>query len=356
LVLKLHKGNNKIRIGIIGCGNVATCYHLPSYKKLDAVVVSSLCDSNKERLIEASKKFKVGNLYTDVDEFLEKENLDAVDICTPGFTHYLVCKKAIENGISSILVEKPVTLNLDETLDLQRLSEQKRVRICVVHNYIFSKPVLKLLELYKSGKIGNVSGFISIVRGLSAYKSDNWLRDESKSGGLLYESGIHGIYLQGLFCGEHKRIISAHSSYDQGLKYTTNIRATIEYKNGVIGIAELGAFSSSTVFHLYVFGTAIDAHIKFQPDYFSTAAGSLSFYKEFLSENRRFWSFIKTILTGGMTSYNISYHYPIISRFIDSVKADSEPPVRIRDVLPTMKLLEDLKNTLHMKTVRSLRQ
>lgn len=354
--MKAHKGTKKIRVGIIGCGRVATGYHLPCYMKLDGVVVSSLCDSNKDRLVSASKKFRVKSLYTNVDEFLEKQNLDLVDICTPGFTHYTICKKAMEKGIGSILVEKPLTLNLDETLDLQRLSEQRNVRVCVVHNYRFRKPVLKLFEMYTRGKIGDVMSVVSIVHGLSAFKSYDWRRDESKSGGLLYESGIHAMYLQVLLCGNHKRVISAHNIYDEGLKYTTNIHAMIEYENGAIGIIDLGAFTSSTASHFYVFGTAADVHIKFQPDYFCTTTGSLSFYKEFLGENKRFWNFVKTILTGGLSSHNISYHYPIISRFINSIIADSNPPVSIRDVLPTMRLLEDLKKTLHMKTIKSLRR
>ena len=346
--------NKKIRVGIIGCGKVATEYHLPSYMKIRNVVVSSLCDPDEKRVVFASKKFKIKKTYTQVDEMLDKEDLDIVDICTPGFTHYELCKKLMKRGISNILVEKPLTLNLDETLDLQKFSEQRNIKVCVIHNYRFKKPVIKLLEMWKKGKIGRIKELVSIVHGLSAFKTYDWRRDESKSGGLLYESGIHMIDLQVLLCGNHKHIISARRIYDERLKYTTNIYAMIEYENGAIGIIDLGAFTSSTTSNFHVFGTAADVHIKFHPDYFCITTGSLSFYKEFLSENKRFWSFVKTFLTGGLSKYNISYHYPIISRFINSVIADNDPPVSIRDVLPTMRLLEDLKNTLHMKTVKGL--
>ena len=341
-------------MGIIGCGKVATDYHLPSYAKLNNVELSSICDTDEKRAVFVSKKFKIKKVYTQVDEMLENEDLDMVDICSPGFTHYELCKKVIEGGIGNVLVEKPLTLNLDEALDLQNLSERRNVRVCVIHNYRFRKPVVKLLEMYKEGKIGCIKGLVSIVHGLSAFKSYDWRRDESKSGGILYESGIHSIDLQVLLCGNHKRIISVHSIYDEKLKYTTNIYAMIEYENGAVGIIDLGAFTSSTIFHFYVFGTAADILIKFQPDYFHATTGSLSFYKEFLSENKRFWSFVKTILTGGLSGYNISYHYPIISSFVNSILTDSNSPVSIRDILPTMKLLEDLKNALHIKTVKSL--
>lgn len=354
--MRVYNTTKKIRVGIVGCGKVAIGYHLPCYMKIDKVLVSSLCDSNEKRLAFASKKFRINRMYTHVDEMLENEDLDMVDICTPGYTHYELCKKVMDKGVSGIMVEKPLTLDLDETLDLQRLSERRKVRVCVVHNYGFRKPILKLLGMYKRGKIGDVRGLVSIVHGLSAFKSYDWRREETESGGLLYESGIHAIYLQLLLCGDHKRVISAHSIYDEELRYTTNIYTMIEYENGAIGIIDLGAFASSTASHFHVFGTAADVHIKFQPDYFCTTTGSLSFYKEFLGENKRFWNFVKTILTGGLSSHNISYHYPIISRFINSIIAGSNPPVSIRDVLPTMRLLEDLKNTLHMKTIKSLRR
>lgn len=344
--MKAHNKTSKIRIGIIGCGKVATAYHLPCYMKLDDVVVSSIYDPHKESLLSVSKKFGVEKTYTKVDEFMEEGSLDAVDICTPPFTHYRLCKKALEKGISNILVEKPLTLNFDEALDLQRLSEQRKAKICVVHNYRFRRPILKLLEMYRDGKIGKIEGIASIVHALSAFQSRDWRFDESKSGGILYESGYHVLDIQVLLCGDHKRIISTHSIYDKVLNHTTRISSVIEYENDAVGIIDLAAFSSSSLSYSHIFGTAMDVHIKFYPDYFCTTAGSFSFIKEFLSENRRFWGFAKNVVLGGLSQYHADYHYPIISRFIQCIKTNGVPPVSVADTLPTMKLLEDIKTSL----------
>ena len=62
----------KLRIGIIGCGGIATSKHMPSLAKLDNVEMVAFCDIIEERAVEAAKRFgKEGSKsYVDYKELL----------------------------------------------------------------------------------------------------------------------------------------------------------------------------------------------------------------------------------------------------------------------------------------------
>src|SRR5438093_3015735 len=109
-----------IRLGVIGCGRIAREFHLPSLRGLDDVKVSALCDNNAVSLHRASRTVSKPKLFSSFDELLASKSVDAVDICTPGFTHFDLASRSLEAGLD-ILVEKPVALSLLQAEELGRL-------------------------------------------------------------------------------------------------------------------------------------------------------------------------------------------------------------------------------------------
>ena len=64
---------NKLRVGIIGAGNIATSAHLPAYQKLtDLVEVVAIADIVPERAKAAAEKYNIPNYYASVEELMEK--------------------------------------------------------------------------------------------------------------------------------------------------------------------------------------------------------------------------------------------------------------------------------------------
>ena len=71
----------KLRVGIIGAGNIAQNAHLPVYQERKDVEVVAIADWNLERAQEAAKKFHIPHAYQNVEELLAAEEIDYVDIC-----------------------------------------------------------------------------------------------------------------------------------------------------------------------------------------------------------------------------------------------------------------------------------
>ena len=80
------------------------------------------------------KKIKI---YKNINEIIEDKNVKGVIIATPPNTHYGIASKLIENKIP-VLIEKPVCLNLSDTLKLNNLSKKNKTITLVGHLLFFS--------------------------------------------------------------------------------------------------------------------------------------------------------------------------------------------------------------------------
>ncbi|MEG0768071.1 MAG: Gfo/Idh/MocA family oxidoreductase, partial [Clostridia bacterium] len=116
----------KMRIGIIGAGNIAQSAHLPAYQKRDDVEIVAIADLNLARAQEAAKKFGIGAAYRTVEELLANSEVDAVDICVWNGSHAPVAMAAAHAG-KHVLCEKPMALNLSHALAMQEAVEKAGV-------------------------------------------------------------------------------------------------------------------------------------------------------------------------------------------------------------------------------------
>ena len=72
----------KLRIGVVGAGNISCNAHLPAYQNVHNAVVCAIADLDIERARKAAEKFNIPKYYGSVEEMLAAEDIDAVDVCT----------------------------------------------------------------------------------------------------------------------------------------------------------------------------------------------------------------------------------------------------------------------------------
>ena len=70
----------KIRIGIIGAGQIARS-HLMKYQEIPDAEVVAVCDINETILNQVCVEYNIPNRYTNFRKMLERDDLDAVDVC-----------------------------------------------------------------------------------------------------------------------------------------------------------------------------------------------------------------------------------------------------------------------------------
>jgi len=148
--------NDKINLGIIGCGGLGK-QNLNAAAAHPDVVVVAACDVWKERLdpvVEKYKKTCTG--YTDYRELLQHKGLDAVIIATPAHWHAIQAIEAAKAGLD-IYLQKPMTMHLGESLAVRNAVKKHNV-ICQIGTQIHSSEhYRRMVELVRSGNLGKIS-------------------------------------------------------------------------------------------------------------------------------------------------------------------------------------------------------
>ncbi len=142
-----------VRVGVVGVGSWGL-NHVRVFSELTGVKLTAITDINPKRAVEVAEKFHV-NWYTNLEEMLRKEDLDAVTIATPTSTHAKVAVKVIEEG-KHVLVEKPIAKTVEEAVEIVKKAEKAGVILMVGHIERFNPAVKKARELLEEGEVGQV--------------------------------------------------------------------------------------------------------------------------------------------------------------------------------------------------------
>ncbi|MEG1887829.1 MAG: Gfo/Idh/MocA family oxidoreductase, partial [Oscillospiraceae bacterium] len=80
----------KIKVGIIGCGNIAHATHIPNYINSDRAEIKYFCDIIPEKAESAVEKYGCGKAVVDYHDILNDPELDAVSVCTHNDMHSII--------------------------------------------------------------------------------------------------------------------------------------------------------------------------------------------------------------------------------------------------------------------------
>ena len=148
--------DNKLKVGIIGCGGIAGL-HANAYKLNPNTDLVAFCDivPGRAEAFAAKKKIENPGCYTDIKEMFEKEDLDAVSVCTYNSTHAECAIYAMEHG-AHVLLEKPMSVTLDEGIAMMK-AEKKTGKI-LSHGFQprYAPLTKQLCEVVGSGRLGDI--------------------------------------------------------------------------------------------------------------------------------------------------------------------------------------------------------
>lgn len=134
----------------------------------------------------------------------ENKRMDFVSIVTPNHLHFGPAKAALENGFH-VLIDKPITLNLDEAIKLKKIVDKSGLVLALTHTYTGYPMVKEARHLVKSGKLGKIrkvyveypQGWLTTPLEKTGQKQASWRSDPKKSGlgGALGDIGTHAANL-----------------------------------------------------------------------------------------------------------------------------------------------------------------
>lgn len=197
--------NKKIRIGIIGAGNIAQNAHIPAYLKQQDVELVAVCDLNADRAKQVADKHGFTYSFTDYHQLLALEEIDAVSICTWNNAHAGAAIAAAKAG-KHVLCEKPMAMNTQEAEAMMKAAKENNITFMIgfVNRFRSDSKVIKAIA--DEGKFGDIyyskAGWLR-RRGTPL----GWFTDVSKSGGgPVIDIGVHVIDLTWYFMGKPKPV------------------------------------------------------------------------------------------------------------------------------------------------------
>ena len=226
----------ELRIGLIGCGGNMTGHlrRLLSIDDASVVALSDPSDGSVARMRERVEEAYGLPHYTDHEEMIEKEGLDAILISSPHTLHYEQIIAGLEAGLH-VLSEKPMVCQVDHAKAVIAKSEEVGRSLMVSYQRHLS-PVFRFMRnQIASGEIGPVQ-FVNALQDQNWYRAQEgkWRQVKSLSGGgQLNDSGSHLLDIVLWMVDQDPVEVSAQMEYFDA-EVDINTSMTVRFENGAI--------------------------------------------------------------------------------------------------------------------------
>jgi predicted dehydrogenase len=223
---------DRVKTAVVGAGWVAQVIHLPLLMKMPEVQLVALCDRDKARVKVVGEKYGIPKLYTDINEMLAKEEIDAVLVCTSTDAHRDVTLTALRAG-KDVLVEKPIARTYPEAEAMAVAARENKRKLMVGMNHRFRPDTMILKSLIEGKELGKV--YYTRCGWLRKRSFDAaWITQKEKSGGGVFiDQGIMmldmALWLMGF--PEVRRVSAAHFNHRTRKVEDTSL-VTLALKNG----------------------------------------------------------------------------------------------------------------------------
>ncbi|MEZ4869798.1 MAG: Gfo/Idh/MocA family oxidoreductase [Caldilineaceae bacterium] len=232
-----------IGIGVIGGGGIAAEGHISGYQLDPRCEVVALWDTDAAKAQEQAQRLGVGaaTICTSLAELLDRNDVQAVSICTPDHLHGGHAHAALRAG-KHVLIEKPMTTTRADAAQLvQDVRETGLVGLVgqIVH---FQPDYRAMVDAYRAGDLGEVwlveSDYISDMRRYYGPTGQTpWRSDPRAPQDILLGGGCHsmGILMWAMQTQVQQVFAYANDKAEPMLNINDCYLVSLRFQNGVVG-------------------------------------------------------------------------------------------------------------------------
>lgn len=224
-----------VRIAAVGLGRWANVL-ADAYSPSEAVKLVTCFN----RSVAKSQAFaeKYGCEYDEsLEQILRRDDVEGVIVTVPNDQHAAVIEQVAAAG-KHVYVEKPIAVDLEEALRIQRIAAETGITFMVGHSARRLGGLREMKRLKESGAIGDVSmveAVFSNERGLEL-KPGDWRGNPEKSpGGPLTQLGVHQIDNMQYLLGPVKRVFTIGKPMFTKVANDTVLQTVMEFESGALG-------------------------------------------------------------------------------------------------------------------------
>lgn len=202
----------KVKVGILGCANIAERYSIRAFQSLNNCEVVSIASRSKEKAKIWAEKFGIKK-FESYESLVVNEEVDALYIPLPIGLHKEWIVKAVKNK-KHILCEKSLAENLSSVKDIVNACRYNDLVLYENFTCDFHPQHHKVVSLIKEGAIGKPYVFQSFY-GFPVISADNFRYKKELGGSALSESGAYQVYTARKLFGKEPISVSAVLSMDK---------------------------------------------------------------------------------------------------------------------------------------------
>ena len=218
-------------------------------------LLGGIVESDSTVLKRFSNQYPEVGTYKDIDCALQNPKFDGFTVATPAKTHYGIARNIIQAG-KHVLVEKPLTLNIEDAAELVNLARKHNVNVMVGHVLLFHPAIQKIKKMIDDGRIGKLQYIYSNRLNLGQVRIEE---------NVFWSLAPHDIAIFQYLMGSYPEKITAngvsfiqdkiHDSTITQLKYPHGVEAHIfvswlhpfkEHRLVVIGSEAMISFDDSS--------------------------------------------------------------------------------------------------------------
>ena len=149
--------SSEVRVGLIGVGAVPQTAHLPILSKMRGAKLVALCDNDRAKTTAIAQRFAVPDVFTDIDEMLELEQLDCVIVATPNHLHEPHVLAALKAKLH-VLCGRPLALSVRGVERILAAAAKADRFIQVDNHERFRADTQTLDRFLHGGELGKLTG------------------------------------------------------------------------------------------------------------------------------------------------------------------------------------------------------
>jgi predicted dehydrogenase len=213
-----------IKVAVIGLG-----YWGPNLVRnfctFPEATITMACDLQTARCQKIAALYPSILCTQNIDEVLERQEVDAVAIATPVHTHYGLVKKALLAG-KHVLVTKPLTDKTTQAEELISLAAQKGLVLQVDHTFIYHPAVEKIKDIVMRGELGDLYYFDSVRINLGLFQAD---------ASVIWDLAPHDISIMEHLIGRPVQWVQAVGACHAGQKFESMAYITVQFADNILG-------------------------------------------------------------------------------------------------------------------------
>jgi predicted dehydrogenase len=232
--------NEALKIGLVGCGRIAQRHaELLGKGEIRGATLVAVADVDVRAASSTASLYDVPH-FADMHSMCRTVDLDVISVLTPSGLHADHVLQLAPYR-KHIVVEKPMALTLDSADAMIRACDSNGVRLFVVKQNRFNRPVTKLREAVENKRFGKmVLGTVRVrwCRRQDYYDQASWRGTWALDGGVLANQASHHIDLLEWMMGEVESVYAKCATALVDIEAEDTAVVLLKFRSGALGVIE----------------------------------------------------------------------------------------------------------------------